>query len=73
MRQTESVHPSKNDFLSQCLINVGPASQKVGQHESNIGSMSRAGRIANRATCMFDFMPIWATTKKEMNRALGHI
>ena len=33
--------PSKHDTLKQCWFNVGPASQTVGQHLTNIVSMRR--------------------------------
>ena len=34
-------HSSKHDTLTQCWTNVGPASQTVAKHWSNIGTMSR--------------------------------
>ena len=33
--------PSKHETLTQCCFDVGPTSKTVGQHQSNIGSMSR--------------------------------
>ena len=36
-------HPSKQETLKQCWLNVGPSSPTLGQHSINIGSASRVG------------------------------
>ena len=33
--------PNKHETLNQCWVDVGPTSLTVGQHQPNIGSMSR--------------------------------
>ena len=38
---TKDHAPSKHDTLTQCWFNVGPASQKVGEHRHNIGLVYR--------------------------------
>ena len=57
----ETTAAGKHKTLTQCMINVGPASQTVNQRWSCIGStFSRLPSSANRRicwVCIFDFGP----------------
>ena len=65
----------RDDTLTQCWVNVGPASQTLVQHESGIGSQSRVFLLFFFESCFYlqsdnghwhqdrllfcDFMPGW--------------